>query len=116
MLLPQLEALNADIMVLSADTDCEKRKRDAAHREVSELQDKLHQVRMPCMRSSMAACTGRSSRHTQRSCSTNCRTLILGRTVMRAVVPETQTVKLRLVRCQKYLDGQPILSLCFTTP
>lgn len=44
VLLPQLEALNADIMVLSADTDCERRKREAAGREVAELQDKLQQV------------------------------------------------------------------------
>ena len=44
VLLPQLEALNADIMVLSADTDCEKRKREAAWREVVELKDKLQQV------------------------------------------------------------------------
>ena len=45
VLLPQLEALNADIMVLSADTDCEKRKREAASREVTDLKDKLQQVR-----------------------------------------------------------------------
>ena len=44
VLIPQLEALNADIMVLSADTDCERRKREAAGREVAELKDKLQQV------------------------------------------------------------------------
>ena len=44
VLLPQLEALNADIAVLSADTDSERRKQEATSREVAELKDKLHQV------------------------------------------------------------------------
>ena len=44
VLLPQLEALNADITVLSADTDAEKRKQEASSREVAEVKDKLQQV------------------------------------------------------------------------
>ncbi len=44
VLLPQLEALNADITVLSADTDAERRKQAASSREVGELKDKLQQV------------------------------------------------------------------------
>lgn len=44
VLLPQLEALNADIAVLSADTDSERRKQEATSREVTELKHKLHQV------------------------------------------------------------------------
>lgn len=44
VLLPQLEALNADLTVLSADTDAEKRKQDASSREVADLKDRLQQV------------------------------------------------------------------------
>ena len=44
VLLPQLEALNADITVLSADTDAERRKQAASSREVADLKDKLQQV------------------------------------------------------------------------
>ena len=44
VLLPQLEALNADITVLSADTDAEKRKQEASSREVADVKDKLQQV------------------------------------------------------------------------
>ena len=47
MLLPQLEALNADITVLSADTDAERRKQGASSREVADLKDKLQQVACP---------------------------------------------------------------------
>ena len=46
ILLPQLEALNADITVLSADTDAEKRKQEASSREVADLKEKLQQVRL----------------------------------------------------------------------
>ncbi|DBA98634.1 TPA: Coiled-coil flagellar protein [Trebouxia sp. C0004] len=44
VLLPQLEALNADITVLSADADAERRKQAASSREVADLKDKLQQV------------------------------------------------------------------------
>ncbi|KAL0032778.1 hypothetical protein WJX79_009876 [Trebouxia sp. C0005] len=44
VLLPQLDALNADITVLSADTDAERRKQAASSREVADLKDKLLQV------------------------------------------------------------------------
>ncbi|KAL3136211.1 Coiled-coil flagellar protein [Trebouxia sp. C0010 RCD-2024] len=44
VLLPQLDALNADLTVLSADTDAERRKRDASLREVTDIKDKLQQV------------------------------------------------------------------------
>ena len=44
VLMPQLEALNADITVLAADTDSERRKREATSREVTELKDRLQQV------------------------------------------------------------------------
>lgn len=47
VLLPQLEALNADITVLSADTDAERRKQGASSREVADLKDKLQQVACP---------------------------------------------------------------------
>ena len=42
--MPQLEALNADITVLAADTDSERRKQEATSREVADLKDKLQQV------------------------------------------------------------------------
>ncbi len=57
VLMPQLEALNADITVLSADTDSERRKQEAASREVAELRDKLQQVGR-----SISKCNGRHSR------------------------------------------------------
>ena len=44
VLMPQLEALNADITVLAADTDSERRKQEATSREVADLKDKLQQV------------------------------------------------------------------------
>lgn len=42
--MPQLEALNADISVLAADTDSERRKQEATCREVADLKDRLQQV------------------------------------------------------------------------
>ena len=47
VLLPQLEALNADLTVLSADTDAERRKRDASSRDVADLKNRLQQVGSP---------------------------------------------------------------------
>ena len=47
VLLPQLEALTADITVLSADTDAERRKREASFREVTDLKNRLQQVSNP---------------------------------------------------------------------
>ena len=44
VLMPQLEALTADITTLAADTDSERRKREATLREVTELKDRLQQV------------------------------------------------------------------------